>query len=125
MVPEFESLEQVEKLAKKLIVFSQKDDTKHLEYGIYLDGKLIGFVNDCGQAFYLFYRLANHRRRVMPFYFALPGRLEQKAAVSTPLYEPFYCSMVGLSPLSEVPSSASRLLPPACASVRNTFFSTS
>lgn len=48
MVPKFESLEQVEKLAKKLIVFSQEDDTKHLEYGIYLDGKLIGFVNDCG-----------------------------------------------------------------------------
>ncbi len=48
MVPKFESLEQVEKLAKKLIVFSQEDDTKHFEYGIYLDGKLIGFVNDCG-----------------------------------------------------------------------------
>lgn len=48
MVPKFESLEQVEKLAKKLIVFSQEDDTKHLEYGIYLDRKLIGFVNDCG-----------------------------------------------------------------------------
>lgn len=48
MVPKFESLEQAEKLAKKLIVFSQENDTKHLEYGIYLDEKLIGFVNDCG-----------------------------------------------------------------------------
>lgn len=48
MVPKFESLEQMEELAKKLIVFSQKEDTQHLEYGIYLDGKIIGFVNDCG-----------------------------------------------------------------------------
>lgn len=48
MVPEFESTEQAENLAKKLVAFSQVEDTKHLEYGIYLDGKLIGFVNDCG-----------------------------------------------------------------------------
>ena len=48
MVPEFESLEQMEDLAKKLIVFSQEEDSKHLEYGIYFDGKIIGFVNDCG-----------------------------------------------------------------------------
>lgn len=48
MVPKFESFEQVENLAKKLIAFSHEDDTKHLEYGIYLEGKLIGFVNDCG-----------------------------------------------------------------------------
>ena len=33
MVPKFESLEQMEDLAKKLIVFSQKEDTRHLEYG--------------------------------------------------------------------------------------------
>ena len=48
MVPKFESPKQVENLAKKLIIFSQEEDTKHLEYGIYLDGKIIGFVNDCG-----------------------------------------------------------------------------
>ncbi len=48
MVPEFESREQAESLANKLISFSKKEDTSHLEYGIYLDGKLIGFVNDCG-----------------------------------------------------------------------------
>lgn len=48
MVPEFESREQMEDLAKKLIAFSQEEDTEHLEYGIYLDKKVIGFVNDCG-----------------------------------------------------------------------------
>lgn len=48
MVPEMESRSCVEELVKKLIVFSQTDDTKHLEYGIYLSGKLIGFINDCG-----------------------------------------------------------------------------
>lgn len=53
------------------------------------------------------------------------GGLNRRRLCPPPLYEPFYCPMVGLSPLSEVPSSASRLLPPACASVRNTFFSTS
>lgn len=48
MVPTFESLEQMESLAKKLIVFSQEADTKHLQYGIYLGEKIIGFINDCG-----------------------------------------------------------------------------
>ena len=48
MVPEMESRSCAEKLVRKLIVFSQPDDTKHLEYGIYLSGKLIGFINDCG-----------------------------------------------------------------------------
>lgn len=48
MVPEFDSPEQAEALAKKLIAFSREEDTAHLEYGIYLDGKRIGFVNDCG-----------------------------------------------------------------------------
>jgi len=48
MVPEFDSLEQAENLAKKLVSFSQVEDTGHLEYGIYLDGKIIGFINDCG-----------------------------------------------------------------------------
>lgn len=48
MVPEFECRSQAEALANKLIAFSQAEDTTHLEYGIYLDGKIIGFVNDCG-----------------------------------------------------------------------------
>ena len=48
MVPEFESYEQMEELAKKLITFSQVEDTTHLEYGIYLGERLIGFLNDCG-----------------------------------------------------------------------------
>ena len=48
MVPDYQSREQMETLAKKLIAFSQTEDTEHLEYGIYLDGKIIGFVNDCG-----------------------------------------------------------------------------
>lgn len=47
MVPELESRSRAEELVRKLIVFSQPDDTKHLEYGIYLNGKMIGFVNDC------------------------------------------------------------------------------
>ena len=48
MVPEMKSRCCAEELVRKLIVFSQPSDTKHLEYGIYLNGKLIGFVNDCG-----------------------------------------------------------------------------
>lgn len=48
MVPELESRSRAEELARKLIVFSQPDDTKHLECGIYLGEKLIGFINDCG-----------------------------------------------------------------------------
>ncbi len=48
MVPEMESRSCAEELVRKLIVFSQPDDTKHLEYGIYLREKLIGFINDCG-----------------------------------------------------------------------------
>ncbi len=48
MVPEFKSREEVQRLAKKLISFSSPDDASHLELGIYLDGELIGFVNDCG-----------------------------------------------------------------------------
>lgn len=48
MVPDYESHEQMEALAKKLIVLSQVEDTKHFEYGIYLNDELIGFVNDCG-----------------------------------------------------------------------------
>lgn len=48
MVPEMESRQDLEKLAQTLISFSQMDDDKHLEYGIYLNGQFIGFVNDCG-----------------------------------------------------------------------------
>lgn len=48
MVPEFDSYEQTEELAKKLIAFSHVGDTTHLEYGIYLGKRLIGFLNDCG-----------------------------------------------------------------------------
>lgn len=48
MVPEMGSRDRVEELARKLIAFSQPGDTKHLECGIYRNGKMIGFVNDCG-----------------------------------------------------------------------------
>lgn len=48
MVPEMASRSRAEELARKLIGFSQPGDTKHLEYGIYLNDKMIGFVNDCG-----------------------------------------------------------------------------
>lgn len=48
MVPEMASRSRAEELARKLIGFSQPSDTKHLEYGIYLNDKMIGFVNDCG-----------------------------------------------------------------------------
>lgn len=48
MVPEMESKSCAEELVRKLIGFSQPDDTKHLEYGIYLNEKMIGFINDCG-----------------------------------------------------------------------------
>lgn len=48
MVPEMESRSRAEELVRKLIGFSRPEDTEHLECGIYLSGKLIGFVNDCG-----------------------------------------------------------------------------
>ena len=48
MVPEMESRSRAEELVRKLLVFSQTYDTKHLEYGIYLNENMIGFVNDCG-----------------------------------------------------------------------------
>lgn len=48
MVPEFESEKQIEDLVHKLIGFSQIEDKGHLEYGIYCDNVMIGFVNDCG-----------------------------------------------------------------------------
>jgi len=48
MVPDCSEESQWYALADKLIGFSQIEDTAHLEYGVYLDGCLIGFVNDCG-----------------------------------------------------------------------------
>ena len=48
MVPDFETADQVTALAQRIIGFSQPDDTQHLEYGIYLNNNLIGFINDCG-----------------------------------------------------------------------------
>ena len=48
MAPDFESPEQARALAEKLVNFSRIEDTAHLEYGIYLNGALIGFINDCG-----------------------------------------------------------------------------
>ena len=48
MVPYFESEKQIEDLVHKLIEFSQIEATVHLEYGIYFDNVMIGFVNDCG-----------------------------------------------------------------------------
>lgn len=48
MVPDYSEEVQFYTLADKLIEFSQIKDTAHLEYGVYLDGYMIGFVNDCG-----------------------------------------------------------------------------
>ena len=48
MVPDFPNEAQFYALADKLIETSQIEDKVHLEYGVYLDGHLIGFVNDCG-----------------------------------------------------------------------------
>ena len=46
MVPDYSEEVQFYALADKLIEFI--NDTAHLEYGIYLDDYMIGFVNDCG-----------------------------------------------------------------------------
>ena len=48
MVPDYSEEVQFYALADKLIEFSQINNTTHLEYGVYLDGYMIGFVNDCG-----------------------------------------------------------------------------
>lgn len=48
MVPDYETREEFEELAGKLIGFSSLEDTVHLDCGIYLSGHLIGFINDCG-----------------------------------------------------------------------------
>lgn len=45
MLPDFESREQAESLADRLIKFSRADE--RFEYGIYLGDTVIGFVNDC------------------------------------------------------------------------------
>ena len=45
MIPDFREIAQAKELFYKLMRFGRSDD--HFEYGIYLDGKLIGFVNDC------------------------------------------------------------------------------
>ena len=48
MVPDYSEKAKFYTLADKLIRFSQIEDKLHLEYGIYLDGYMIGFINDCG-----------------------------------------------------------------------------
>lgn len=48
MIPEYESHERYVELAGKLASFSKTSDTGHLEYGIFKDNNLIGFINDCG-----------------------------------------------------------------------------
>lgn len=48
MVPDFATPDQAVALVSRLIAMSRPEDTVHLEYGICLDGRLIGFVNDCG-----------------------------------------------------------------------------
>lgn len=48
LVPDFTSESQVTSLAQTLVAFSQVSDTQHLQYGIDLQGSLIGFVTDCG-----------------------------------------------------------------------------
>ena len=48
MVPKMESRSCEEELVRKLIAFSQAEDTENLEYGVYLGESIIVFVNDCG-----------------------------------------------------------------------------
>lgn len=48
MIPDYPTEQEYLDLADRLIRFSQVEDETHLEYGIYLDNTLIGFVNDCG-----------------------------------------------------------------------------
>lgn len=48
MVPAYPDVQQYTELARKLLRFSRPEDETHLEYGIFLNGALIGFVNDCG-----------------------------------------------------------------------------
>ncbi len=48
ILPDYPDIEQFRTLAEKLINFSRIEDYEHLEYGIYLENRLIGFINDCG-----------------------------------------------------------------------------
>lgn len=48
MVPDYPTKEQYLELADTLIGFSRIENVKHLVYGVFLDGEMIGFVNDCG-----------------------------------------------------------------------------
>ena len=48
MVPDFREESELRALVEKLIAFSQVGDTAHLEVGVYLNGRMIGFINDCG-----------------------------------------------------------------------------
>ena len=48
MVPDYSEEAEFYALADKLIEFSRIEDMTHLEYGVYLDDYMIGFVNDCG-----------------------------------------------------------------------------
>lgn len=49
MVPDYETRAEYEHLARLQVQFSQKEDTKHLVYGVFSGGACIGFFNDCGQ----------------------------------------------------------------------------
>lgn len=48
MVPQFKDRAQAVDLARKLVGFSSISNEEHLVYGVFLNGSLIGFVNDCG-----------------------------------------------------------------------------
>lgn len=47
MMPDFSDDARLYEIVDELIQFSQPEDTAHLEYGIYLEDKLIGFISDC------------------------------------------------------------------------------
>lgn len=46
MIPEFSDRRDAENLFARLLEISRMDD--RIEYGIYRDGALVGFINDCG-----------------------------------------------------------------------------
>lgn len=48
MIPDYEDEKQYYEMAEKLIRYSKPEDESHLEYGIYKEDVLIGFLNDCG-----------------------------------------------------------------------------
>lgn len=48
MIPDWPEERQYAELAEKLLRFGRPEDETHLEYGIYLEDQLIGFLNDCG-----------------------------------------------------------------------------